>query len=228
MKDVFREFLNLLFPPLCALCEEALVKSETFLCTNCKADLPHIQLHGERSQFLYQKLSATFPVKQVFAYLLYQKAGSTQKLLQLLKYKNYPELGTELGRHFGTRLAKEGYTEAFDLIVPVPLHTSKFEQRGYNQSEMFANGLSEGLGVPVDAELIIRIKASSTQTRKSRIERWLNVSTIFEVQQIENVRGKRILLLDDVITTGATVEACGEVLVAAGCTELSVGAIAIA
>lgn len=228
MKGVFKEFLNLLFPPLCVLCENALVKSETFVCTNCQAALPHIQLHEERSQLLYQKLSATLPLKEVLAYLLYQKSGSTQKLLHLLKYKNYPELGTLLGHHFGARLAKAGYSSSFDLLVPVPLHSRKFEQRGYNQSEMFAKGLSEALGIPVGTDVVIRTRESSTQTRKSRLERWLNVATIFKVVQEDQVKGKRILLTDDVITTGATLEACGEALIAAGCGEISVGAIAIA
>lgn len=177
---------------------------------------------------LYQKLSATFPLKEVFAYLLYQKSGNSQKLLQLLKYKNYPDLGTELGLHFGARLAKAGYTDRYDMIVPVPLHSRKLAQRGYNQSEMFANGMSEALGVEVKTGIISRIKESSTQTRKSRLERWLNVASIFTVVQEAQVKGKRILLTDDVITTGATVEACGEALIAAGCAELSVGAIAIA
>lgn len=228
MKKMFYEFLNLLFPPVCLICDTALVQTETYLCTNCQAALPRVQQHNEKSRQLYQRLASTLPLDEVLAYLLYQKSGSTQKLLQLLKYKNYPELGTELGRHFGSRLASLGYANAFDIIVPVPLHQSKFEQRGYNQSEMFATGLSEALGIPVCSGVVARVKESATQTRKSRLDRWLNVATIFQVVQTEKVQGKRILLTDDVVTTGATLEACGEALFTAGCSDLSVGVIAIA
>lgn len=228
MKNVVREFLNLLFPPVCLICDRALVQTETYLCSNCQASLPRVHQQSERSRQLYKRIASTLPLDEVLAYLLYQKSGSTQKLLQLLKYKNYPELGIEIGRHFGTSLAKAGYTNAFDLIVPVPLHKSKLEQRGYNQSEMFANGLSEALGIPTVPEVVVRVKESATQTRKSRLERWLNVATIFQVVQQERVKGKRILLTDDVVTTGATLEACGEALIIAGCANLSVGVIAIA
>lgn len=228
MKNVFHEFLNLLFPPVCLICEKALVQTETYLCTHCQASLPRIQQQNEKSRQLYQRLASTLPLDEVLAYLLYQKSGSTQKLLQLLKYKNYPELGTEIGRHFGTSLRKTGYSDAFDLIVPVPLHESKLHQRGYNQSEMFAKGLSEAMGIPANPGVVARMKASATQTRKSRLERWLNVATIFQVVQEDKVQGKRILLADDVVTTGSTLEACGEALFSAGCKNLSVGVIAIA
>lgn len=228
MKEVLQEFLNLIFPPLCLLCDRALVRSEGFLCTHCQASLPHLHLHEERSHLLFQKLSATLPIDEVLAYLLYQKSGSTQKLLQLLKYKNYPELADLLGRHFGARLSEKGYSERFDLIIPVPLHKSKLQKRGYNQSELFAKGLSESLHIPLASHLMVRTKASETQTRKSRLQRWLNVSTIFVVPAPEKVEGKRILLVDDVVTTGATLEACAETLILAGCKDLSVGAIAVA
>ena len=112
--------------------------------------------------------------------------------------------------------------------MAVPLHPKKQRERGYNQSEEFAKGLSEILKVPYVSNLVVRVKASSTQTRKSRLDRWLNVSTIFELPEEEKVRGKRILLVDDVVTTGATLEACAMTLLKAGCEELSVGAIAVA
>ena len=227
-KEVLEEFLNLLFPPLCLLCERVLVRTEVYLCTHCQARLPHLHLHEERSRLLFRKLSATLPIDEVLAYLLYQKSGSTQKLLQLLKYRNYPELAELLGHHFGARLAEKGYCGRFDLIAPVPLHETKLRKRGYNQSELFAKGLSEALGVPMAPALLRRIKVSETQTRKSRLDRWLNVSNIFEVPKPELAVGKRVLLVDDVVTTGATLEACAEVLFVAGCKDLSVGAIAVA
>lgn len=228
MKGIFDEFLNLLFPPLCLLCEQALVKTERFVCTHCQASLPVLHLHEERSRMLFQKLSATLPVDEVLAYLLYQKAGSTQKLLHLLKYKNYPELAELLGRHFGARLAEKGFAGKFDLICPVPLHPKKQKKRGYNQSDYFARGLAIPLKASLMPGVVVRTRPSETQTRKSRLERWLNVSTIFEVPDAGKIKDKNVLLVDDVVTTGATLEACAEVIFQAGCKSLSVGAIAVA
>lgn len=228
MQEILKEFINLLFPRLCVLCENALVKGEDYLCTVCMAKLPHLALQDERRQQLYKKLSASMPLEEVLAYLLYQKSGSSQKLLQLIKYKNFPELGTLLGRYFGARLAETGYSEKFDVVIPVPLHKNRFKQRGYNQSEAFATGLADSLALPVATDIVIRASAGTTQTRKSRIDRWLNVATSFKVVQKEALQGKRVLLVDDVVTTGSTLEACGQALLAAGCDRLSVGTIAIA
>ena len=228
MRAYLQELLNLFYPRLCLLCDAALVQSEELLCTHCQAALPHTYLHEQRSEVLFRKIRSTLPIEHVLAYLLYQKAGSTQKLLQLIKYKNYPELAYLLGRHFGSRLSVSAMAGAFDCIIPVPLHTSKQQQRGYNQSERFAEGLAVGLHLPVATDWIVRTTPSATQTRKSRLERWLNVAEIFVVPQPEKLKGKRILLVDDVVTTGATLEACGHVLLKAGCAELSVGAIAVA
>lgn len=228
MKEYIREFIHLFYPRLCLLCERPLVQKEELLCTHCLAALPHTYLHEQRSELLYHKLRAIIPIKQVLAYLLYQKAGSTQKLLRLIKYRNYPELACLLGRHFGSRLAADGMDKQFDCIVPVPLHSSRLRQRGFNQSEQFGRGLSESLQLPLVTDYLARIKASPTQTRKSRMERWINVADIFVVPEPEKVKGKRLLLVDDVVTTGATLEACAEALLQEDCAELSVGAIAVA
>lgn len=228
MKEYFREFVNLFYPRLCLLCEGALVRGEDLLCTNCQATLPHTYLHEQRSEILFRKLRSSLPIEHVLAYLLYQKSGSTQKLLQLIKYKNYPELANLIGRHFGSRLQASGMEKKFDYIIPVPLHSRKQRQRGYNQSERFAEGLAESLHLPLATNWLLRTKESATQTRKSRLDRWINVADIFVVAAPEKVKGKRILLVDDVVTTGATLEACGNVLLKAGCAELSLGAIAVA
>lgn len=228
MKEYLNEFVNLFYPRLCLLCNGALVKSEALLCTHCQASLPHTYLHEQRSEILFKKLSSSLPIEHVLAYLLYQKAGSTQKLLQLIKYKNYPELAYLLGRHFGSRLKGTLLENSFDCIIPVPLHPSKQRQRGYNQSERFAEGMAESLQLPVATDWIVRIRPSDTQTRKSRLDRWINVADIFMVPEPEKLKGKRILLVDDVVTTGATLEACGQELLKAGCDQLSVGAIAVA
>lgn len=149
-----------------------------------------------------------------------------QHLLHQLKYNQCPEIGERLGRAYGHELSESSLANELDLIIPVPLHRSRLRQRGYNQSAHFAMGLSEALQVPWDESISIRTQATATQTRKNRLERWENVRQVFSVEKGVPVRGKRVLLVDDVITTGATLEACGSHLLESGCASLSVACIA--
>ncbi|MCK6616767.1 MAG: ComF family protein [Cyclobacteriaceae bacterium] len=151
-----------------------------------------------------------------------------QELLHELKYNNRPEIGRMLGRVYGNELAQAGYDRQFDVIIPIPLHEWKIKRRGYNQSEEFAIGLAAALNVAVETTVVKRAVNTETQTRKSRLKRWENVSDVFTVTNPLAVAGKHVLLVDDVITTGATIEACGDVLLKAGCYPLSVVSIAYA
>ena len=154
------------------------------------------------------------------------KSSRVQHLLHALKYRNQPELGKALGRMYGHDLVTAGYKAHFDLIVSVPLHPSKKRRRGYNQSEEFGKGLAEILDIPCSDTYLRRLIKTDTQTRKSRLNRWKNVSEVFEVSRVEKINGQRILLVDDVVTTGATLEASGKALLDAGCKELSIACIA--
>jgi ComF family protein len=156
------------------------------------------------------------------------KGSRVQHLLHALKYKNQPELGISLGRMYGHDLLNAGFQGQFELILPVPLHRSRKRTRGYNQSEEFGKGLSEVLGVPCSDKFMKRQMKTDSQTKKSRLNRWRNVSEVFLVTDNKEIEGKRILLVDDVVTTGATLEACGQVLINSGCKELSIACIASA
>lgn len=147
----------------------------------------------------------------VMSFLRFTKKGMSQSLLHQLKYKNRPEIGAELGRIYGSILHSVNLQNNWDEITPVPLHHLKQKRRGYNQSEQFANGLSESLGIPVNISLE-RVQFTETQTRKSRIERIENVSEVFKVKKESQLAGKRILLVDDVMTTGATLVSCANIL----------------
>lgn len=149
-----------------------------------------------------------------------------QSLLHELKYNNRPEIGVRMGHLYGMELKEAGLASDFDVIVPVPLHASRMRKRGYNQSAKFAEGLSEALDVKWEESISLRVSATNTQTRKGRADRWSNVKDAFSVAAIDGVAGKKVLLVDDVITTGATIEACGHHLVEAGCASLSVACIA--
>jgi ComF family protein len=148
-----------------------------------------------------------------------------QNLLHELKYRNRPELGRLLGRVYGGELSAAGFGTSFDIIIPVPLHPKKKKRRGYNQSDEFGKGLSEALNVFCSDEILQRVEMTSTQTRKSRLGRWENVKDIFQIKDTGAVAAKRVLLVDDVVTTGATLEGAGNEILKY-CKELSVACIA--
>jgi ComF family protein len=223
---ILNDFVSLFFPRYCTGCEEALVKGEELICTKCMLEMPRSNYHLEIENPFYNKLRGRLPVKFVMSLYKFVKAGKVQQVLHALKYKNQPELGRMLGKIYGHELAQTGYLNQFDLIVPVPLHDHKKRRRGYNQSEEFGIGIAEALNTKCSENPIKRLAMTETQTRKTRLKRWENVKDVFAVCDIEAVFAKRILLIDDVVTTGATLEAAGRVLLDAGCKDLSLACIA--
>jgi len=223
---ILTDFISLFFPRYCLACSESLVKGEEILCTNCLLELPKTNYHLLQENPIEEKLFGRIPVRHGWAFLKFKKRGTVQHLLHQLKYNNHPEIGIVLGKVFGKALLDAGFDQSFELIVPVPLHRSRLLKRGYNQSSKFAEGLSSSLKIPWDESITIRRGKTATQTKKSRVQRWENVKDVFTVSQSAAISGKRILLVDDVITTGATLEACGQHLIAAGCAQLSVAVIA--
>jgi ComF family protein len=226
----FSDLLALVYPEICYACNETLADGETMVCTSCRSKLPYTNSHLLPTEHnpLNNRFLGRINVENALSFLTFVRAGRVQKLLHNLKYKNVPEIGSLLGKWYGYELEKAGYKDKFDLILGVPLHARKQKQRGYNQADKFAEGLSEALQVPWSDQVITRIAASTTQTRKSRLARWENVEKIFEVKRPEEVKEKRILLVDDVLTTGATLEACGHELFHNGCKSITVATIAAA
>ena len=158
------------------------------------------------------KFAGKVPVQSVYAFLKFERQGKVQRLLHQLKYNSQPDVGRVLGRLYGSELREVGVAERLDLILPVPLHPLKKAQRGYNQSDAFAEGLSEGLAVPWSGEVLIRSKFTETQTGKNRAERFENVAGIFEVPKPQLIENQRVALVDDVMTTGSTLESAIETL----------------
>jgi ComF family protein len=225
-KTVFEDFISLFFPHYCMACSGALVKGEDILCTACLIDLPKTNYHLRMENQIKNKLSGRLPLKHGWAFLKFRKSGIVQHLLHQLKYNNHPEVGVKLGQAYGLELLNMGFNSEFDLIIPVPLHASRQRQRGYNQSAQFAFGLSDALKIDWNESISIRMQSTATQTHKSKAERWDNVKDVFSVKGLDVIKDKRVLLVDDVITTGATLEACGQHLVNSGCKEISVACIA--
>ena len=165
------------------------------------------------------------PVHRVMAFLRFTKKGKSQTLLHLLKYKNKPELGEELGRLYGLSLLEKGFATLWDVVVAVPLHPLKKQRRGYNQSECFGRGLSKVMGIPY-REVLVRRKFTTTQTNKSRLERLENVDDVFALSDGQVTQGLRILLVDDILTTGATLCACAQTLLQGGAKHVDLATIA--
>lgn len=223
--QILNDFISLFFPRYCLSCSTSLVGGEETLCTSCIINLPKANYALDDNP-IKDRLIGRLPLTYGLVYLKLKKGGVVQKMLHQLKYNHHPEIGVKLGKVFGHELKKDGLTGAFDLIIPVPLHVSRKRKRGYNQSAKFAEGLGYALEVPWDETISVRKQSTKTQTNKSKQERWENVKDVFAMTKMASVEGKRILLVDDVITTGATLEACGSHLVKSGCAQISVACIA--
>lgn len=222
----WKDFVDLIFPRNCALCKRALFDFEPCLCTLCQGMLPRANFHLRPfANELTSKLQGLIPVHRAIAFLRFTKKGKSQALLHLLKYKNKPEIGEELGRLYGLSLAHHGFFGLWDVLVSVPLHPLKKARRGYNQSECFARGLSKSLEIPYQ-ELLVRKKFTETQTNKSRLDRLKNVEQVFVMLEGVHASGLRILLVDDILTTGATICSAAQTLLEGGAKHVDLATIA--
>jgi len=190
--------------------------------------IPRTDYHNIRENPVEQIFWGRCKVESAAAFSYYNKGSRIRNLIHNLKYKGIKEIGFELGRIYGLSLKSSGFTQSIDLIIPVPLHPAKKRSRGFNQSEIIADGISGATGIQVNCKAVIRIVSSSTQTKRSRYERWVNVEGIFSITDPELIRGKHILLIDDVITTGATMESCINELLKTEGVKVSVAALAYA
>lgn len=206
--NIFRQLTNLFYPDLCLCCGENLYGQEEYICTKCLCDIPKTNLHLQQDNLIEQRFWGKVPVEKATAFFFFGKGSRYQHLLHLLKYKGYSEIGTVLGQYAAAHLLENGTFQNIDVIVPVPLHPKKLRKRGYNQSEYIARGLSKVLNKPYDTAHLYRARENATQTKKSVFERYQNTLGIFAVHQPEDLTGKHILVVDDVLTTGSTLENC--------------------
>lgn len=206
--DFLYDFLALVFPDLCGACGKNLLKGENQICVSCLYKLPYTNFHLDQGNRLARQFWGRVELVQAIAFLHFRKGGRTQRLLHEIKYKNRQELGKRMGKLYGQKLAASSNFIKPDLIIPVPLHPKKLKSRGYNQSACIAEGLSIALDVPVSLVHLSRNLHTETQTRKSRFARYENMQEAFVLTDGETLRQKHILLVDDVVTTGSTLEAC--------------------
>lgn len=228
MFRLINDLFNLFFPRICQACGEALAPVDEEICLSCLYLLPYTHFHLDTDNAMVQSFWGRVPVEGAAAFLYFHKGGKVQHMIHRFKYKKRHQIGTFLGRIYGYQLLKQTPYNTVDMIIPVPLFKKKQRKRGYNQSEIFAKGLSMALGVPVETNILFRTKESESQTRKTQSQRWENVKEIFSVIHAEQLEGKHILLVDDVMTTGATIEACATTLLKDNNVRISVVTIAYA
>lgn len=205
---MYKKLINLLFPELCFGCGIELVYEEKFICIACAHDLPVTNFHVNNSQIIKDQFYGSAIIENATALFFYHKKGVIQRLIHYLKYKNQEDIGTYFGMRLGVELMDLENYRSIDVVIPVPLHKKRLKKRGYNQVSKFGKELAKYLKAEFNDNNLLRIANTSSQTIKNRLSRWQNVTTIFHVNNCEILRGKHILLVDDVITTGATIRAC--------------------
>ena len=226
LRRVLIDFIDLLLPCSCLACQKTLETGEALLCISCRLKLPETNLHSTPPAIT--KFTGKVPVDFSVSYLYFTKGGIAQKLIHQIKYRGKKEAARQLGFWYGNRLKDESdLILETDLLVGVPLHKSRLKQRGYNQADWIAEGLSDALNIPFSTSLLQRHAFQGSQTKKSKVERWENVRTVFSVTDNSRLSGKRVILVDDVLTTGATLEACAQTLLQAGCASVAVITLAI-
>ena len=226
--EYIHDFISLFYPQLCASCGHALNKGEDVICTFCRHYLPKTYFHLERNNTIERHFWGRVNIERGASCYFFQKGSRVQHLIHQLKYKGRTEVGVSIGKIYGADLLQSVDYNTIDVIVPVPLHKSKELKRTYNQVDLFCEGLSEVMGKPWSKRALERVTATETQTHKSRFERWENVGTVFRVANPSVLTGKHVLLADDVVTTGSTLEACAHAILAIPDTRVSLATIACA
>ncbi|WP_432672272.1 ComF family protein [Flavobacterium sp. SM2513] len=208
MKSIF----NLFFPPACLGCDRFLLQNETVICTQCRHDIPLTNQHLHFENEAMTKFYGRLPLEHVSALMYFHKKGMVQELIHNLKYRGHQEVGTLFGNWYGTELQSCESLQSVDAIIPIPLHRKKLEKRGYNQVTTFGEALSQQLNCPFEEAVLERTHYNKTQTFKNLLGRNEIKSHTFQAHFNETHHNKHFLIIDDVITTGATLEAAGKAL----------------
>ena len=219
----WHRLLDLISPRICVVCGCRLAATEEVICNKCNFHLPRTGFSKNAYENEMAKLFwGQLPIERATAFFYYESHAETANIIYQLKYKDHPEVGSVMGRMVAAELNRDGFFDGIDGIVPVPLTKKRFHQRGYNQSEEIAKGVSEMTGLPIYNNVVKRTVFKGSQTRRWRWDRLENVESAFQLMNVEFVAGKHLLLIDDVVTTGATIIACAKELVKAGNVKISV------
>lgn len=220
------ELKSLLFPEVCMACGNKIPSKKAILCNTCTYELPRTNYHFETDNPVEEIFWGRITIERATSYYFFNKGSKFQKLMHALKYQGRQEVGIFFGRQMAQDLQRHNFLHTVDALVPVPLHPRKLHKRGYNQSAVIATGIHQVTGIPVRKDLAYRKVHSSTQTRKSRYERWQNVADIFGVHHRPEFKHSHLLLIDDVLTTGSTLEACAAKLIQTLHAQISIATLA--
>ena len=220
--------LNFFYPRTCISCGKLLLQNEKYFCLHCLYNFPETRYHEFDESPLTLLFQGRVKVENVGSFLFYKKGNQVQKILHHLKYDGGKEIGCFLGEMYGKQLIENEKWKNIDFIIPIPLHKKKEKKRGYNQSEWIAKGLSMGMQIPYNTTLLIRSEYTETQTKKNRFHRWENVKEVFQLTDPEALNNKHIVICDDVLTTGATLEAAIQKLMVCDSVKVSVVTLATA
>ncbi len=225
---VLRAIADMLFPRICPVCGKALNIDEKFVCALCMAQLPRTGYHDVEFNPIEQLFAGKIPIERAAGYFFYERGGRHASILHSIKYHNQPRMGEWLARRFAMEMKSSGFLDDIDVVVPVPLHRGKLAVRGYNQSVYIGKGFSGVIGCSV-RQLVKAVKGHETQTHKGQHERLLNTVGVYSAtDEAVNFKDKHILLVDDVITTGATLLSCAEALRQVADMRISVATLAVA
>lgn len=228
LRELGEGLLHLLYPNLCVACGEDVPAGKSCFCFSCRLKLEPTGMHLLHDNEFTDRLWGHLPVESGAALYYFTRKSPVQRALHQLKYHNKPDIGIKIGREYGRLLAQSPLFQGVQIVIPVPLHPRKEQLRGYNQSAMFAQGLAESLDVPNSPRALERRVLAESQTKKKRIERFDNVNDNFAVAQPAQIKNKHVLVVDDVLTTGATLESCGASILQVPGAKLSLATIAIA
>lgn len=219
--------LNLFFPRVCLGCNAYLIDNETYVCTSCRHELPLTNFHIDHNDALKNVFYGRVKLEHATALLHFSKKGIVQQLMHNLKYRGHQEVGVFLGRWLGEELKNIEVYKSIDVVVPVPLHNSKLRKRGYNQVTKFGQEIAKTLNVEFNTKVLQKTMASKTQVFKDRLLRTSGNAATFSISENQSLIGKHILLVDDIVTTGATIESCANVLLEIPGVKISIAAMAI-
>ncbi|MBM6670576.1 ComF family protein [Phocaeicola coprophilus] len=217
--------LDLAFPRLCLMCGKRLAPGERHVCATCLGALPRTNFHLISDNLLEERFRGVIPVERTAALFFYQKGNPSCEIIHRLKYAGKPDIGVYFGALLAREAAPSGFFRDIDLLLPVPLSRKRMRRRGYNQAEQIACGVSQVTGIPLSADSLARLHDNPTQTRRNRQERLANTEGLFGVEHPDRLQGKHILLIDDVVTTGATLRACAEAVCA--CSDVRISLLAL-
>jgi len=228
LRRSLNSFATCIAPDLCYGCGAALNQDGQFACVTCSPELPYTDFHHLKENPFIDKFFGRIPIHAAGAFLYFSKSGIARSIIHDLKYKSRPEVGTTIGLHYGYHLLESPLFQDIDMIIPVPLHKNRFAFRGYNQSDSFGEGLAASMSIPLRTDIIVRHRETRTQTKKSRVERFANVDGAFRIEKPMELYRKHILLVDDVLTSGATLEGCAKEFAALPNTTISMATIGFA